>query len=285
MANADLRRMRDQSYKEFLWKPIAEGFPEPWTDSLLDTYRSLIARGVFYPGLHGFTHFNESALMAALQDSGARGNSARLLAENDIAYLASITPEYNFALACSKSGDDGLRPLTEQAEWLSRGIELFKRTFGFSPVTFCAPGYRADHTTRQEAVRLGLRVIQAAGRQMSMDDRGCLVTVRNVSIEPALESAIDMPSLMTAAHRAVVAGLPIVICTHSINYITRFNGRAEESVSRLVEMIKRLLDRYPNLGFCDDGRFERWVRSGNGTAFGRPDAGQVGARLRYFASV
>jgi len=111
------------------------------------------------------------------------------------------------------------------------------------------------------------------------------VIVRNVSIEPALESAIDMSSLMAAAHRAVAAGSPIVICTHSINYITRFNGKAEESVSRLVELIERLLDRYPNLGFCDDGRYERSLRAGNGTEFGRPDAGQVGARLRYFASV
>ena len=57
MANADLRRMREQGYREFLWKSIDEGFPEPWTDSLAPAYRRLVARRRVLSGaarLHAF---------------------------------------------------------------------------------------------------------------------------------------------------------------------------------------------------------------------------------------
>jgi hypothetical protein len=62
-------------------------------------------------------------------------------------------------------------------------------------------------------------------------------------------------------------GMPVVICTHSVSYITWFDGRAEDSFACLVELIDRLLGSYPNLRFCDDGRFDRWLRSGSRTNF------------------
>ena len=181
MANADLRRMREQGYREFLWKSIDEGFPEPWTDTLAPTYRRLVAAGVFYPGLHGFTHFNATALMASLQDPGPRGEVARRLVENDIPYLASLTPEFNFALADGTSGTERMQSAEAQRRWLQQGIDAFQRMFGFAPVTFCAPGYRGDQVTWRESASLGIRVVQTAGRQIPRMDNGSLIMVRNVA--------------------------------------------------------------------------------------------------------
>src|SRR5271166_3680659 len=64
MANADIRRMRSEGFEKFRFVPITDGLPVPWAESsLLEQYRNLIADRVFYPGLHGFTHFSPEGML------------------------------------------------------------------------------------------------------------------------------------------------------------------------------------------------------------------------------
>ena len=104
MANADLRRIRTGGWQEFASISIERGFPQPWQDDLVPAYKRAIAANVFYPSLHGFTHFNIAAMMKAFRDPGDLGKRALALAERDIPYLRSVTPEFNFALAFSEFG-------------------------------------------------------------------------------------------------------------------------------------------------------------------------------------
>jgi len=283
MANADLRAMRACGYQEFIWKSIASGFPEPWTERLAAAYRNLVERGIFYPGLHGFTHFNIPALMASLRENSAQGDIVRRLVERDVPYMASLTPQFNFALLDSRAGDNRLLPIEVQAEWLEQGIRLFRDTFGFAPVTFCAPGYRADQQTRREAARNGIRVVQVMGRQIPMIYDGYLLLVRNLSFEPVLNGGADMQDLLRSAREAVAAGVPIIVCSHSINYVSRFNDKAQFSRSLLKELLERLRDQFPDLRFSNDASFEKDIRMSVQASCNRPDGGQVAARMRYFA--
>jgi hypothetical protein len=285
MANADLRRMREYGYRELIWKSIAAGFPEPWTEQLADTYRGLVQRGVFYPGLHGFTHFNIPALLDLLQERSARGEMARHLAHSDIPYMASLTPQFNFALLDGRTHDGHLLPIEAQAEWLEQGIGLFRNTFGIAPVTFCAPGYRADQHTRREAARNGIRVMQVAGRQIPMICDDYLLLVRNIAFEPALDGGKSMPDLLRSARKAVAAGVPIIVCSHSINYVSRFNDKAQSSRSLLKEFLERLRDEFPDLRFSNDASFEGEMRMSVQASCNKPDSAQVAARMRYFTQV
>jgi hypothetical protein len=285
MANADLRGMRACAYREFIWKSIDAGFPAPWTDRLADTYRSLVERGVFYPGLHGFTHFNIPAFLASLRENSALGEMARRLAQRDVPYMASLTPQFNFALLDSRAGDGRLLPIEAQAEWLEQGISLFRDTFGFTPVTFCAPGYRADEDTRREAARNGIRVMQVAGKQIPMMCDDYLLLVRNLAFEPALSGGANMSDLLRSARQAVAAGVPIIVCSHSINYLSRFNAKAQFSRRLLKELLERLRDEFPDLRFSNDASFESEVRRSVQGSCNRPDRAQVAARMRCFAKV
>src|SRR5262249_55021621 len=132
MANADLDRMRAEGFERFHWIGIDRGFPRPWTDRLASIYRELILAGVFEPALHGFTHFNPTTLMECLRENSDRGERARLLATHGVPYLASWTPEYNFALV-QRGTRETFVETDAQQEWVSTGIKLFVAMFGTSP--------------------------------------------------------------------------------------------------------------------------------------------------------
>jgi len=280
MANADLRKMRRANYAVFEWVPLHQGFPEPWTDDLAGAYRANVARGVFYPGLHGFTHFNAPLLMAALQNSAARGDMARALAEEDIPYLASLTPEYNFALVDRRDGARFL-PENDQLAWLERGKRLFETFFGRPPRTFCAPGYRSNTVTERLCAGLGMNVIQSKGLRAPRFENGVLLLSRNVTFEPLFSEEGCVDRALKEAETAIALGLPVIVCTHSVNYMTRHNGQAAAARRTLADFCGALLKRFPDLSFAhDEVLLESFSRAED---WRRPSAVEALRRAAYMA--
>ena len=276
MANADLERMRAERYEAFRWVGLADGFPKPWSDDLVSAYRKLIAGKLFEPALHGFTHFNVQELLHCLRADSERGKRARLLVENDVPYLASVTPEYNFALVSRQGGEHFLSE-HEQADWISKGVDLFASVFGAKPSTTCAPGYRANLVTRKLWREAGIESAQMMGTQPVALVGGLVDTQRNVVFEPALDSGDVVARAMGEARRAIRKGLPVVICSHSINYITRFTNAAENGRAALAKLLTGLLNEYPLLRFANTKSLVDSWKAANDDWFCEPTLAQ---RLR-----
>jgi hypothetical protein len=249
MANADLARMRDEGFRYFRWISIDRGFPQPWKENLLPAYRELIGAGIFEPALHGFTHFNVSSLMRNLQGDTEQGRRARLLVAHDVPYLASWTPEYNFALVTRGRRETYLDAAAQEA-WIASGVELFARAFRTAPRTTCAPGYRANAVTKRLWKKHQIEAVQSVGHGPLEAGEGLLELQRNVTFEPVLEDGDVVARALGQARRAVAQGTPIVVCTHSINYVARFVGRAERSRELLRTLLRSLLEAFPNLRFA-----------------------------------
>ena len=281
MANADLRAMRAEGYREFRWIGIADGFPAPWTEELFAVYLANIERKVFYPGLHGFTHFNIPALLCALSESSVRGELARILADEDVPYLASLTPEHNFALLTRRPGG-GFLDEVDQVDWIEQGVALFRQGFGFSPRTTCAPGYKANRTTFRVWHGAGIDVVQT-GDDRGLADESTAILCRNVHFEPALRPDAALQSALSRAHLAVARGRPIVISSHSINYISRHLGRARHSRVMLHELLSGLLREFPDLRFASDAEFADAHKSDEPSWFRPPNAGELTQRVAAFA--
>jgi hypothetical protein len=250
MANADLVRMRAERYADFRWTGLADGFPEPWREDVLPAYRDLIRRGLFEAALHGFTHFNTEIMAGALREESDRGRRARLLADNDIPYLASLTPEYNFALVRRDAGEQFMDE-SYQAEWVATGVGLFTDVFGHGPVTTCAPGYRANAVTQSLWRNAGIESFQVVGTDPLSTVNGMIQVARNVAFEPALDDGDVVDTALNQARRAVRRGTPIVICSHSINYITRFTDAAGNGRQLLHRLLSMLLEEFPQLRFAN----------------------------------
>src|SRR5262249_7066871 len=208
---------------------------------LLPMYRELIRAGIFEPALHGFTHFNVKALMQCLHDKNERGRRTRLLVAHDVPYLASVTPDYNFALV-TRGRREQFLDTSAQDEWIALGVRLFADTFGSAPRAACAPGYRANAVTRRLWKKHQIEAAQSVGSGPFEANDGLIEFQRNVMFEPVLEEGDVVMRALDQAKRAVASGAPIVICTHSINYVTRFVGGADRSRELLRQLLRSLLE-------------------------------------------
>lgn len=260
MANADLERMRAEGYGEFRSISIKEGFPSPWQQtSLAENYRQLINKGLFYPALHGYTHFNPDILLDIAREDSERGGRVRALHECGIPYLASLTPEFNFALLDRSGHHEKFIERNAQSRWINEGLRIFQEVFGVLPVSTCAPGYRFNAESCALWKEAGIQVVHVSGGILGRHD-GVWLVPRNVHFEPVLnENALD--SALLAADRAVRKGEPIIISSHSINYITRHLHKADVGRAALSGLLKGLCKRYPNLRFANEVElFESWCR-------------------------
>jgi hypothetical protein len=120
------------------------------------------------------------------------------------------------------------------------------------------------------------------GRQVPMMFDSYLLLFRNLAFEPMLNEGVDMQDLLRSARKAVAAGVPIVACSHSINYVSRFNDRAQFSRDLLRELLERLRDEFPDLSFSNDARFEKDIRMSVQASRNRPKGAHVAARMRCF---
>ena len=249
MANADLAHMQEEGFREFRWVGIDRGFPRPWGEHLLHVYRDLVATGAFEPALHGFTHFNTIALMQCLREQSERGRRSRLLVAHGVPYLASWTPEYNFALVTRGKREQFLDE-GAQDDWIAAGVRLFVDVFGRAPRASCAPGYRANAVTRQLWKKHQIEAVQSVGDGPLSVNLGLLDLQRNVTFEPVLDEGDVVAQALAQARGAVARGAPVVICTHSINYLTRFVGSADRSRELLRKLRVSLVECFPDLRFA-----------------------------------
>lgn len=233
--------------------PISEGFPAADGGDRIAAYRQGAATGAFWPELHGLAHFCSPVLAEGLTGGGDLGRRVRLLLGHGIPYLASMTPELNFALVDRRSGVEVAISAAAQERWLSHAVQIFETVFGRRPLSFCAPGYRHDRNTLRLLGGLGVQSNQTVHGRGIVEVEGLASVGRNVVLEPVLADEAPSASIARAVRDSLDAaarGLPIVVCTHSINYVDRFNHQAAQGRIVLTEFLTRLVAELPDLRFA-----------------------------------
>jgi len=278
MANADLEKIRQDDYKRFYGVSIDCGVPSPWTqNNLARKYKELVNKGVFFPALHGYTHFNPELLVSISAEDSERGLRTRAMHERDIPYLASLTPEFNFALCDRSNKDERCISNNDQLQWINKGVDIFKRMFGEMPFSTCPPGYRFSDYTCKLWRDIGIKVVHTAGGTIGYYNK-LWVTPRNVMFEPFLYDNAFEAALLEATV-AIKKGYPIIISTHSINYIDRHLKYAEQGRKQLLRLLNELKRRYPNLRFSNEKElFETWS-SRNPSWWRRPNIKEIKRRF------
>jgi hypothetical protein len=272
MANVDFALSLDSPVGAVSLVPLTDGLPGQWRrPRLSDAYREGIQDGVFFPALHGLTHFCSRAVTRELGAGGENAQLIRKMWRAQTPYIYWRMPWIGYE-CWDPAPKLELRFLALDDQRLSvlKAAEIYRDLFASAPFSACAPGYRANADTRTAWFEAGVRVVQNGPAQSKvpyLDPHGMLHTFRNVEIEPAI-AAPDVESLAREAEQCFRSGLPVVVSIHSINFHSTIRDYRTATLAVLDEFLGGIEKRWPNLLYVHDADLFRIAMEGSYTANG-----------------
>src|SRR5579863_2074425 len=220
-ANLDFPRMTAENFKKVHLLPLNQGLPGSWKrQGLFEAYRQGIAEGLFHPALHGLTHFCPVAIDNALDKAGERAETLLKFWRAETPYIYWRMPWVGYEYNNPEKPTDGFLSATAQERLIGVAAGYFREFFGVSPVSACAPGYRANADTHRAWARHGIRVAQngaGAPKAPHVDESGLLHLHRTLDFEPSHRD-LPLEKYLQLADDCFAHGMPAIISVHSINF-------------------------------------------------------------------
>lgn len=278
LTNPDYHQIASSGFQEYHYIPVRYGLPGRWQRKhLFPKYMDGIQKKVFYPAFHGREHFNADLWLGLLQHNDPTAHA--LFGEEVVFGCRDLWRKIQGPYFVPP---DGFRDSLAQLAVISDGIRLFREMFGFAPRSTIAPGYLWNRMTEKIWAAHGIEIIQAGNRQhMGVSPGGItlrgperpmgavnrdnlMYLARNVDFEPW---RYDMPlsQYMNEIDYLLGLGSPVVISTHSINYISGIRIHPDAHLAKLDSLLSHILQRHPDILFVHDGQLGDALRRGEFT--------------------
>lgn len=284
-ANLDFRRsLQDASKLHF--QPLADGLPDGWSrPGLLEGYRQGVAAGLFYPALHGASHFCRQAVQRYSEDDGERGHLLRTLWAAGTPYIYWRMPWIGYEYwDFEQPSDQRFLRKDQQEKYIGEAVALFAKLFGTLPRSACAPGYRANSDTNSVWSALGIRSAQNGPSSLPLphfDKNGTLQLYRTIEFEPAVSPDFSLENVLRKAEDCFAARIPAVLSVHSINFHSTVRDFRSRTLSLLDSFLGALESRHPDLLYVHDDDLFRIIESGSyESSFARPTINVKKKRVR-----
>jgi len=284
-ANLDFARMADEDFRQIHLRPITEGLPDHWQrPGLFEAYREGIDAGVFYPALHGSTHFCRKAIERQLAAGGERAALLRTMWKAGTPYIHWRMPWIGYEYWDPElPADERFLSADVQASLIGTAVGIFAKFFATLPRSACAPGYRANRDTHRAWAQHGVRVAQNGTGTFTpphLDDFGILHIYRSMDFEPALGEELALVACVRKAGEYFAKDLPFIVSLHSINFHSSVKDFRSRTLTVLDEFLSALETKYPDLLYLHDGDLCDLVQSGAYAAESR--SAQVAVSKRRF---
>lgn len=222
--------------------------PSRWRrPGLLEAVDRAIEAGVWWPELHGRTHVPQRAWLEALRRGAA---DARRAHEQQSAVCEAVEASGEF---------DPDEPAALRTRILEDAVARFRARFGRAPASLCPPDYRWDAQLENDAVRLGVTIVQGKAEQHGHpfprlrrlwhryrwpDLGGLHHPPPRIAFEPRGASRLDAPLGVDATHAAARAawgrGQPAIVSSHRVNYAHLDSEWSETGREGLRTLLGRL---------------------------------------------
>jgi hypothetical protein len=266
-ANLDFAKMAVNEFRKIQLRALADGLPDGWSrPGLLTAYHDGIAAGVFYPALHGTTHFCRRAVERHAAASAEQGTLLRTLWSAGTPYIHWRIPwiGYEYWEPEPPSADQFLSA-SEQLEAIGAGVGLFARLFSTMPRSACAPGYRANSDTNRAWSQYGIRCAQNGPGTFNpphYDRHAILQLYRSLDFEPAVDPQFSVQASIRRVEECFAAGIPAIVSMHSINLHSTVRDFRSHSLEALDEFLTTLEARHPEMLYVHDEDLLRLVETG-----------------------
>jgi len=256
MANVDFDRCFASGRKQIPLRPLTEGFPGAWhRPQLLEAYQQGIRERLFFPALHGLTHFCEPAVARELDGGAERSELLKRLWRAQTPYIHWRMPWIGYEYWDPEMKPERrFLPLDYQRTAIRRAAGIFQELFAANPFSACAPGYRANADSRTAWFETGVRVVQngpGVPRGPHLDENGMVSVFRTVEMEPATERC-DLERLVNQVEQCFADGLPAVISIHSINFHSTIQDFRTPTLTLLDGFLTALERKWPDLLYVHD---------------------------------
>jgi len=255
MSNLDFPKMIAGNREQIELLPLTAGLPGSWKrPGLFEAYRQGIADEVFYPALHGLTHFCSVATEHALEKAGERADLLRTLWKAETPYIYWRMPWIGYEYLNPEKPQAGFLAADKQEKLVRQAANIFETFFSKKPVSACAPGYRANHDTHLAWSRCGVRVAQnGSGSPLAphMDDCEILNLHRTIDIEPT-QRDLPIEKYVQLAESCFARGIPAIVSVHSINFHSSLKDFRTPTLQTLDQFLLALEKKHPNLLYVHD---------------------------------
>jgi hypothetical protein len=268
VANLDFARMEAADFREIHLLPLSEGLPRGWArPGLLEAYREGVREGLFYPALHGMTHFCRPALERQLGSAGERFDLLCTLWRAGTPYIHWRMPWVGYEYwEPERSAEERFLTASCQRVLIGQSVGAFAKLFSTLPRSACAPGYRADENTHQVWAEFGVRVAQNGPGTLTppyLDRHHILHLYRTVEFEPSVDPTFSVSACLRDAEACVARGIPVVVSLHSINFHSSVGDFCNRSLALLDEFLRSLEMQHPNLLYLHDADVSDLVNKGS----------------------
>jgi hypothetical protein len=268
LANLDFHKMSGEDFSEIHLISLAEGLPMGWArPGLMEAYRKGIADGVFYPALHGTTHFCQTAVGRNGNAGGDRAGLLHALWQAGTPYIHWRMPWIGYEYwDPEKPEDERFLSAEEQNELIGQTVGAFAKCFSTLPRSACAPGYRANDDTHRAWAHHGIHVAQnGPGALMPphFDRHDILNLSRTVEFEPATDASFSVEACLRQAESCFEHGLPAIVSVHSINFHSTVRDFRSRTLQLLDEFLTVLESKYPDLLYLHDEDLYELVNRGS----------------------
>ncbi len=265
VANLDFPRMAAEDFESIYLLPLRDGWPGRWRrPGLSAAYRDGVEEGVFYPALHGLTHFCALAAKNALRGNSERRALLRKLWATETPYIYWRMPWIGYEYNNPEWPERGFLSAESQTELIVEAANEFEAFFGHRAESACAPGYRANRDTHQAWASVGVKVAQNGSgvqRAPHLDEFGLLHLHRSFDFEPS-QVDLGLEKYVHHASECVERGSPIVISTHSLNFHSSLRDFRSGTLQALDDLLFALEAKFPDLLYVHDGNMHEIVTGG-----------------------
>ena len=266
VANLDFANMAGRE-KNLPLLSLGDGLPQGWTrPQLLEGYRSGIQDRVFYPALHGTTHFCRSAV-EAVEPGSERDQLIQKLWSAGTPYIHWRMPWIGFEYwNPNRNEDERFLDRALQRDLIGQAVGAFAKLFSSLPRSACAPGYRANDDTHRAWAQHGIGVAQNGPGSILPPHFGpheMLHLSRTVEFEPAVDPKFSVELSLRQAERAFECGLPAIVSVHSINFHSTIRDFRSRTLQCLDEFLTALEAKHSDLLYLHDEDLLRMIKTGN----------------------
>jgi hypothetical protein len=255
LANVDFSQLAGE-ISDIPLLPLTKGLPGNWKrPGLFEAYRQGIIDDVFYPAMHGLTHFCALAAEHAISKNGERAEILRMLWRAETPYIYWRMPWIGYEYNNPEKPQAGFLSAGSQRDLIQRAADTFTSFFSVPPISACAPGYRANRDTHVAWSKCGVRVAQHGSTtplNPHMDEHEVLNLYRTIDIEPS-QRDLPIDKYMQLADGCFARGMPAIVSVHSINFHSSLKDFRGPTLQTIDLFLSALEAKYPNLLYVHDG--------------------------------